>query len=83
MGSYLTISHKKLEMKPKKCRTRKYNIKFIKLIKQKKEGKLVKYIVEPFRFCVFPVNPMNAMRFCDEAYMQLILVIKKSNQMDQ
>ena len=68
MVSYLTISLKRLEMKPKKYRTRKYNIKYFKLIKKKKEGKLVKYIVEPFRFCVFPVNPMNSMRFCDEAY---------------
>ena len=70
-------------MKPKKFKTRKYIIILFKLINQKKEGKLVKYIVEPFRFCVFPVNPMNSMRFCDEAYMNLILVIKKSNQMDQ
>lgn len=38
---------------------------------RKKIGKLVKYIVEPYRFCVFPVSVMNGMRFCDEAYMKI------------
>lgn len=31
----------------------------------------MKYIVEPYRFCIFPYSVMNGMRFCDEAFQKI------------
>jgi hypothetical protein len=35
-----------------------------KLLKRK-EGRLVKYLHDPYRFCIYPYFEINIMKYCD------------------
>lgn len=37
-------------------------------MKMRKRGYMVRYADEPFRYCIFPHNPVNAMHFCENQF---------------
>ena len=43
----------------------------------------MKFVVEPFRFCIYPSNPINSNYFCDKKFnfINLVIMFRKEKNM--